>query len=138
MRTAIDTNILSSIWSRYAGAAMLADRVYVAGQEGGLIISAPVYAELLAHPSVPESALIQFLHETGIVLDVALESAVWRESGLRFARYARQRRAEKRLDHPRRILADFIIGAHALLRADRLMTLDQKHYKICFPELRLI
>jgi predicted nucleic acid-binding protein len=36
------------------------------------------------------------------------------------------------------LLADFIIGSHALSEADRFMTLDPKRYKQDFPELTLI
>jgi predicted nucleic acid-binding protein len=35
------------------------------------------------------------------------------------------------------LLPDFLIAAHALLRADRLMTLDPARYQQDFPELRL-
>jgi predicted nucleic acid-binding protein len=38
----------------------------------------------------------------------------------------------------KRLLADFIIGSHALAQADRLMTLDPKRYRQDFPELKLI
>lgn len=49
MRTAIDTNVLSALWSREKLAADVAKKLGNAKIEGGLVIGAPVYAELLAH-----------------------------------------------------------------------------------------
>lgn len=37
----------------------------------------------------------------------------------------------------RRLLADFLIGAHALLQAERLLTRDKGFYRSAFSELRL-
>jgi predicted nucleic acid-binding protein len=34
-------------------------------------------------------------------------------------------------------MVDFLIGAHALLQADRLFTLDPKIYEQDFPEVRM-
>ena len=39
---------------------------------------------------------------------------------------------------PKRLLADFVIGAHALYSADRLLTLDEGRYRRDFPELKLL
>jgi predicted nucleic acid-binding protein len=36
------------------------------------------------------------------------------------------------------LLADFIIGSHALAQADRFMTLDPKRYARDFPDLKLV
>jgi predicted nucleic acid-binding protein len=38
---------------------------------------------------------------------------------------------------PRRILADFLIGAHAQKRGYRLLTLDEGFYPTAFPRLVL-
>ena len=45
------------------------------------------------------------------------------------------RRREETISGPRRSLADFLIGAHALSHADRLMTLDTSLSEQDFPEL---
>jgi hypothetical protein len=39
---------------------------------------------------------------------------------------------------PKRLLPDFVIASHALLKADRLMTRDASRYALDFPSLRLI
>jgi predicted nucleic acid-binding protein len=36
------------------------------------------------------------------------------------------------------LLADFLIGSHALVQADRLLTLDPHRYSQDFPEVRLM
>ncbi len=104
--------------------------------EGGLVISAPVYAELLAHPKVTASFVDQFLLDTNIVVDFDLGQLVWLRAAKAFANYADRRRSSKGAT-PKRLLADFIIAAHASLSADRLMTLDASRYKQDFSELRL-
>src|SRR5438046_5990875 len=46
--------------------------------------------------------------------------------------------SQSRAGSPKRLLVDFIVAAHALLRADRLMTLDASRYRQDFPKLRLL
>lgn len=137
MRTAIDTNVVSALWSGEQVAGNLAMNLGEAKTEGGLVICPPVYAELLAHPKTTEAFVNKFISDTGIILDFALDQQVWLDAGRRFARYAIRRR-HSRQEGPKRLLADFIIGSHALAKADRLMTLDPKRYERDFPELRLI
>lgn len=54
-----------------------------------------------------------------------------------FAAYAQCRPASGG-GSPKRLLIDFVVAAHALLRADRLTTLDPSRYKLDFPKLHLV
>jgi hypothetical protein len=81
--------------------------------------------------------LDEFLSTTGISVDFQMDEEVWRLAGRRFAKHAARRRAA-RAGQPRRLKADFVIGAHALLHADRLLTLDVRLYKQDFPDLKII
>lgn len=58
MRTAIDTNVLSKLWSKEPGAASVAKRLGEAKTEGGLVVSAPVYAEFLVAVGLPPWRLV--------------------------------------------------------------------------------
>ncbi len=137
MRTALDTNVLSALWSREPLGATVARQLGQAKQSGALLVSAVVYAELLAYPNATEDFVNDFVEQTGITVDFHLDKLAWIEAGRRFARYAHRRR---RSSHPegKRVLADFLVGSHALMHADRLMTLDPSRYKRDFPELRLV
>lgn len=137
MRTALDTNILSAILSNEPTAAAIAQQLGVARSDGALLLSPAVYSELLAHPNVSESLVNRFLEDTGVVVDFLLSEEIWVEAGRRFARYARRRHRSGH-GQPKRLLADFVIGAHALLQADRFMTLDAARFKQDFPELKLL
>ncbi|HEY7616989.1 MAG TPA: type II toxin-antitoxin system VapC family toxin [Terriglobales bacterium] len=137
MRTALDTNVLSALWSGEPLASQAAATLAQAHGQGGLVICAPVYAELLAHPSASQKFVDSFLADTNISIDFALEEPVWRHAATSFAAYA-QRRRRSGGGTPKRLLVDFIVAAHALLRADRLMTLDASRYERDFPRLRII
>jgi hypothetical protein len=100
-------------------------------------MGAPAYAELLAYPRATQVFVDDFLADTGIVVDFEIPQKLWIEAGRRFARYAERRRKSSR-QSPRRLLVDFLVGAHALSQADRLMTLDSKLYKQDFPDLKLV
>lgn len=137
MRTAIDANIISSIWTWEPTAEKVVEQLGMARQEGVLLISPFAFAELLAHPNMTADDVHSFLDATGVAIDYKLEEKVWSIAGLRYARYAARRR-QTTGEGPCRIPADFLIGAHALVQAERLLTLDLKHYSQDFPELRLL
>jgi predicted nucleic acid-binding protein len=133
----LDTNILSAIWSGEHHAAVLSAQLEALKQTGTLVMAPVVYAELFAHPRMTESFMNEFLADTQINVDYHLDRSVWTEAGRRYAKYAARRRKAVS-ESPRRILADFMIGAHALIRADRLMTFDTNRFTHDFPELHLI
>jgi len=137
MRTAIDTNVLSALWSAEPLATRIVAELAEAHAQGGLVVCAPVFAELLAHPKATQNFVEDFLAEMGIVVDFNLEESVWRQAAKSFAAYA-QRRRRSAGDAPKRLLVDFIIASHALFRADRLMTLDSRRYRQDFPKLRIV
>lgn len=138
MTTAIDSNVLIALWNEDDTLNTLArsglDQVQ---RRGSLVISAPVFAELLAAPSRNEAFLDSFCKETGIAVDWDLAEPVWRLAGRAFQAHV-QRRRKNRDSGRRRILADFLIGAHATHRGFRLLTLDEGLYRVAFPRLPLI
>jgi len=72
------------------------------------------------------------------MLEIAmLEEDVWMLAAASFGSYAIRRRRPSG-GPPKRLLLDFIIAAHALLKAHRLMTRDASRYAVDFPNLRLI
>ncbi len=101
------------------------------------MVCGAVYAELLAHPKVTVELVDRFLAKTEAEVDFDADESIWKLAGNRFSHYARRRR-ESAGSHPRRLLVDFVVGAHCLLRANRLVTLDAADYALAFPELRLM
>lgn len=104
--------------------------------KGELVIPAPVFAELLACPGRDQKFLEQFCRDTGITIDWVATREIWITAGLAFQAYAARQKAQRNAQ-PRRILADFLIGAYALEKADRLLTLDKGLYHTAFPGLHL-
>ena len=137
MKTALDSNILSALWSGEPSAARIKDQLTHARAEGSIVICAPVYVELAAHPLVAKGFVDRFLADTGIGIEFAMDEAVWRRAAVGFAAYALRRRHSSGAS-PKRLLPDFLIAAHAVLSADHLFTLDPSRYRQDFPELRLL
>jgi predicted nucleic acid-binding protein len=137
MRTAIDTNILSLLWSGGPLAATLAAQLARARAEGALVVSPPVFVELSAIPTGDAKRVERLLGEMNVAVDFDLGEDVWRLAATTFAAYAIRRR-RSRGGAPKRLPADFVIASHALLQADRLMTRDASRYGQDFPTLHLI
>jgi len=137
MTTAIDTNLVSALWDKDAVLSLAAQTALEkAFRRGGLVVAAPVFSELMAAPGRTESFVAAFFEETGIAIDWELSESVWRSAGRAFQSYA-ERRRKQRDKGARRILADFLIGAHALTSGYRLLTLDKGLYGSAFPGLTI-
>ena len=138
MITAIDTNVLVALWDRddklNAAAQAALDAAFARGK---LVISGAVFAELLAFPRRSETFLDRFLKDTGIAVDWNTDESIWRVAGKAFQKYA-SRRQKQKAGGPRRILADFLIGAHAIENRYGLLTLDDGIYRAAFPRLQIV
>ena len=154
MITAVDTNILLDVLIPDAPHGEESERaVAQAAGTGALLISEPVYAELAAHFTAQEP-LDRFLTDTGIRLEPSGANALYR-AGRTWSEYLRRRPAtlacpqcsaaqDVRCEQcgasiqPRQhVVADFLIGAHALAHADRLLTRDRGYYATYFADLAL-
>ena len=137
MTTAIDTNVISALWDASDAVYKTAQAALEEAQKsGGLAICGAVHAELLAAPGQNEEFVDRFCGEAGIVVEWELSEKVWRAAGIAFQHYAARRR-KQRDGHARRILADFLIGAHAFVNGYRLLTLDAGIYQAAFPRLKI-
>ncbi len=137
MTTAIDSNVLVALWDPIDALNLAAQSALDSAlNRGRLIVPAPVFAELMAFPKRTEVFLDSFFSDTGIEVDWRLDERVWRSAGRAFQRYVVRRRINR--SSPRRILADFLIGAYAAENGHRLLTLDDGLYRSAFPELDIV
>jgi len=156
MVTAVDTNIILDVLIPNEPfsepSKKLLDRYL---SKGKLILCEVVYAELAAQfPTEQELKL--FLAETGMRLEYSNDKSLY-IAGTRWVKYAgksnkdrficpqcghsfeagcpRCRAAITRRLH---VLSDFLIGAHALISADCLLSRDLGIYKTYFNDLKVV
>lgn len=97
------------------------------------VICPVVYAELAA--SREWEALKRFLELAGVEVAWEMPEEVWERAGTAMGEYARRRRGGAL---PRRVLADFLIGAHAEHHGLAVATFDRTVYEAVFPGVRLV
>lgn len=136
MKTALDTNVISELLDTTPRAQAVAQHLAALRAQGPLLVCGVVYAELHARPKTPRALIDSLLGATGVTLDPDMSTAVWAEAGRANAdHHARKRASGERGIRP--VLPDFLIGAHALHRADRLFTLNVADFGD-FPALTVV
>ena len=130
--TALDSNILLALWNAEATAPRLVAALDALQTRGRLVICGAVYAELCGWRPDLDTLLEGF----GVQADPAMPLTAWRRAGQAHTAYS-QRRQASGADLPRRILTDFLIGAHASMGGYALLTLNTRDYGD-FPEVPLL
>lgn len=128
--TAADTNILVDVFLTDEAANSTARALLSAArQRGPLLICDIVYAELVPNFE-SRDALDAALRAVGATVS-PIDSDIAYTAGLRWGQY-------RRAGGPRtRILADFLIGAHAIATAETFLSRDHGFYSTYFPELQI-
>ena len=129
MITAVDTNVLLDVFISTSPHHAQSQEWLASAYNGGtLLVCDVVYAELV--PAFGDKdELDDVLQEIDATIS-PIHTAIAYEAGRRWGRY-------RQAGGPRgRIMADFLIGSHALATADVFLTRDRGFYATYFPELR--
>jgi predicted nucleic acid-binding protein len=137
MITALDTNVILAVVNPDHSLHAVAQNAFLEVSRTRLVVSPFVYSELCADVGFDPDTLEESLESIGIYVDKTIALDVWNLAGRAFREYAIRRRKQTG-EFPRRILADFLIGAHALTNQAKLLTLDTRSYRVAFPTLELV
>ena len=131
MITAVDTNVLLDIFGADATHGIRsANALRHCLREGALVACEAVWTETaVAFPG--ERHFLDAMRVIGVTFSPLEETAALRAS-------ASWRLYRSRGGKRERVVADFLIGAHALIQCDRILTRDRGFYRDYFRELTIV
>jgi hypothetical protein len=128
---AVDSSVLLDVISNDATFAdASANALAAAGEIDDVVVCDAVMAEICAYAEPMENAL-EAMAEFGIRLLPTTEQATMRAGAM-------YRRFRQRGGGRERLIADFLIGAHAMLQTGTLITRDAGFHRDYFKGLRII
>lgn len=154
MTTAVDSNVIIDLIQPDSARGDASERALNQALAAGSVILCDIVLAEIAPWFEDSEALGRFMVSTGIDV-VPSSTAALHRAGIAWRQYASRRpRALEcgscaaltspacascgaSLNVRQHMVADFVVGAHALHHADRLLTHDARYYTTYFPELRL-
>lgn len=128
MITFVDTNVLLDVFlPDPEWGSKSKENLEIAFNQGALIVNEIIYSEL--SPQFPDKEMLDDALRQLSIRIVSLDLEVAYHAGKIWQQY--RKTGSKR----NRVLADFLIGAHAAMRSEKLLTRDRGFYKKYFKEL---
>jgi predicted nucleic acid-binding protein len=139
MMICLDTNVLQALIQIPHIFNADAERLIIDARDANhrFMVCPIVYTEAFGILGFKKEIFDLFLTGLGAEIDWLMPIETWEIAGKAQINFLTRRR-KLGLEGEKRVLPDFLIGAHALARGAALMTFDENRYRTSFPKLKLI